>query len=97
MADTVNNVIAQSAENLTKNANITAKIPATPEGMAIAYGSLIIMAVLPIFFGSYRSVRHHKEQQVSYWVSYFCNQISYVYFTRLFKYPISLIFSPEFS
>ncbi|XP_033208137.1 minor histocompatibility antigen H13 [Belonocnema kinseyi] len=63
MADTVNNVIAQAAENLTKNANITAKIPATPEGMAIAYGSLIIMAVLPIFFGSFRSVRHHKEQQ----------------------------------
>lgn len=67
MADIVNTVITQTAENLTKNANVTGKIPATPEGMAIAYGSLIIMAVLPIFFGSYRSVRHHKEQRVSYY------------------------------
>jgi minor histocompatibility antigen H13 len=56
--------ITQINENVTQNRNITIKVPSTPEGMAIAYGSLVIMAILPIFFGSYRSVRHHKEQQV---------------------------------
>nr|CAD7198831.1 unnamed protein product [Timema douglasi] len=54
-------------ENLTENAtNTTSKIPATPEGMAVAYGSLVIMALFPIFFGSFRSVKHHKEQKVLY-------------------------------
>lgn len=71
MADVVETVISQTAENLTKNANVTGKIPATPEGMAIAYGSLIIMAVVPIFFGSYRSVRHHKEQRVCYCFAFY--------------------------
>ena len=41
----------------------TAKVPATPEGMMIAYGSLVFMAMLPIFIGSYRSVTSHKEQK----------------------------------
>ena len=53
--------------NVTLNetaGNVTAKIPATPEGMAIAYGSLVIMALLPIFFGAFRSVKYHKEQRV---------------------------------
>lgn len=45
--------------------NITAKIPSTPEGMAIAYGSLVIMALVPIFIGSFRSVTYHKDQKVS--------------------------------
>ena len=64
MAETVNNIVSQVVENITENANVNKKIPSTPEGMAVAYGSLVIMAILPIFFGSYRSVRHHKEQQV---------------------------------
>lgn len=33
--------------------------------MAIAYGSLVIMALLPIFYGSYRSVSHQKKQKES--------------------------------
>lgn len=66
MASTVNEIAAQASENLTEYQNTTtARVPSTPEGMAIAYGSLIIMAILPIFFGSYRAVKHHKEQQVS--------------------------------
>jgi minor histocompatibility antigen H13 len=32
------------------------RIPSTPEGMAIAYSSLVIMALIPIFFGAFRSV-----------------------------------------
>lgn len=54
--------MAQATENLTENVvNETAKAKSTPEGMAMAYGSLTIMALLPIIFGSYRSVNYHKE------------------------------------
>jgi len=41
----------------------TGKIPSTPEGMAIAYSSLLIMALIPIFVGAFRSVKSHKEQR----------------------------------
>jgi len=44
--------------------NGTARIPATQEGMFIAYGSLVVMALLPIVLGAFRSVTHHKEQKV---------------------------------
>jgi len=49
--------------------NATTKTPATPEGMAVAYGSLVLMALLPIFFGAFRSVKHHTEQKDNYAVS----------------------------
>ncbi|XP_013403402.1 minor histocompatibility antigen H13-like [Lingula anatina] len=67
MGDTT---LKEVVENLTDispgpETNGTAKIPATPEGMAVAYGSLVLMALLPIFFGSLRSVRYHKEQKES--------------------------------
>ena len=39
----------------------TGKIPATPEGLALAYSSHVIMALLPIFFGAFRSVKSQKE------------------------------------
>lgn len=45
--------------------NVTERIPSTPEGMAIAYSSLVVMALLPIFFGAFRSVRYHREQKVT--------------------------------
>lgn len=65
MDTSAEDIVIKAAENLTKNVNsTTGRIPATPEGMAVAYASLIVMAVVPIFFGSYRSVKHHKEQQV---------------------------------
>ena len=57
---------ATTVETVTEavvNATEGAKIPATPEGMALAYGSLLIMALLPIFFGSFRSVQSHKENR----------------------------------
>ncbi|CAB0039714.1 unnamed protein product [Trichogramma brassicae] len=65
MADTVSEIVAKVNENITENAakNATSHQPASAEGMAIAYGSLVIMAILPIFFGSYRSVKHQREQQ----------------------------------
>lgn len=52
-------------ENVNASANATTRVPSTPEGMAIAYGSLVIMALVPILIGAFRSVRHHKEQKVS--------------------------------
>ncbi|XP_011497065.1 PREDICTED: minor histocompatibility antigen H13 [Ceratosolen solmsi marchali] len=61
--------ITSTFENTTESSNAMGKIPSTPEGMAIAYGSLVIMAILPIFFGSYRSVKHHKEQQKKFEIS----------------------------
>ncbi|KAK6989610.1 Minor histocompatibility antigen H13 [Biomphalaria glabrata] len=64
MADsTLEQVAPIDAENGT-SVNGT-KIPATPEGMAIAYGSLFLMAIVPIFIGSFRSVTFHKEQKDS--------------------------------
>lgn len=60
-------VTVQPVLNETNNdtlANATAKIPATPEGMAVAYTSLFLMAIFPIFVGAFRSVKHHKEQKV---------------------------------
>ncbi|XP_052868962.1 minor histocompatibility antigen H13 [Anopheles cruzii] len=72
MADVVEEVIAQVQENLTlaetpdAATNGTAKVPSTPEGMALAYGTLVVMAMLPIFFGSVRSVKHHKEQKTAF-------------------------------
>merc|ERR1711962_657786 len=50
-------------EAATEAVNGTAKIPATQEGMMIAYGSLVIMALIPIFLGSFRSVDSQKEQK----------------------------------
>jgi len=41
------------------------KIPASTEGMIVAYGGLVIMALIPILFGSFRSVRYHREQKES--------------------------------
>ncbi|XP_034951345.1 minor histocompatibility antigen H13 [Chelonus insularis] len=60
-------VLTKVNESLVDNANSSStRIPSTPEGMALAYSSLIVMAVLPIFLGSYRSVKHLKEQKEAF-------------------------------
>lgn len=48
--------------NGTEALNATAKFVATPEGTALAYGSLMFMALLPIFFGALRSVTCSKSK-----------------------------------
>uniref|UniRef100_A0A667XIM3 Histocompatibility (minor) 13 n=1 Tax=Myripristis murdjan TaxID=586833 RepID=A0A667XIM3_9TELE len=48
--------------NGTEALNATAKFVATPEGTALAYGSLVFMALLPIFFGALRSVSCSKSK-----------------------------------
>lgn len=55
--------LTEAVENATE-AITGKKVPSTPEGMLVAYGSLVIMAMLPIFFGSMRSVSHQKHQKV---------------------------------
>ncbi|TUW33307.1 Minor histocompatibility antigen H13 [Bagarius yarrelli] len=46
-----------STENGTDSVNGTAaRFVATAEGTALAYGSLVLMALLPIFFGALRSI-----------------------------------------
>lgn len=72
MADTVTEAPAVNATMNETAANATTKIPATPEGMAIAYGSLCLMAVLPIFYGAMRSVKYHTDQRVSLFCIHTC-------------------------
>ncbi|XP_068602260.1 minor histocompatibility antigen H13 isoform X3 [Brachionichthys hirsutus] len=50
--------------NGTEALNATAKFVATPEGTALAYGSLVLMALLPIFFGAIRSVSCSKSKEL---------------------------------
>ncbi|XP_060930338.1 minor histocompatibility antigen H13-like isoform X2 [Limanda limanda] len=45
--------------------NATVKFVASPEGTALAYGSLVLMALLPIFFGALRSVSCSKSKNAS--------------------------------
>ncbi|GFY65559.1 minor histocompatibility antigen H13 [Trichonephila inaurata madagascariensis] len=59
MADFINETVQEAAKNATE------KPKASTEGMLIAYSSLVIMALLPIFFGSFRSVKFLKKQKDS--------------------------------
>ena len=65
MADVVNEKVKETIEEtITETVkNASTKVPATPEGMAMAYGSLVIMALLPIFFGAFRSINSYEEQK----------------------------------
>lgn len=68
MAEVVKETIQEAAETLVQNAseaaaNATTRTPSTPEGMAIAYGSLVVMALLPIFFGAFRSIKSYEEMK----------------------------------
>ncbi|KAM3959277.1 minor histocompatibility antigen H13-like [Aphomia sociella] len=66
MADSatdIPNIIEESVKETIKN--VTDKPPSSIEGVAIAYLSLVVMAILPIFFGSFRSVKYLKEQKES--------------------------------
>ncbi|XP_023693853.1 minor histocompatibility antigen H13-like isoform X1 [Paramormyrops kingsleyae] len=51
--------------NGTDSVNATARFVSTPEGTALAYGSLVVMALLPIFFGALRSVNCSKAKNSS--------------------------------
>ncbi|XP_067625041.1 minor histocompatibility antigen H13 [Eurosta solidaginis] len=62
MADKAAEVVTEAlkdVENATKETITNEKVPATPEGVVVAYSGLIVMAMLPIIFGSIRSVKLH--------------------------------------
>ncbi|KAL2103717.1 hypothetical protein ACEWY4_000585 [Coilia grayii] len=58
------NGIDTNGTDAAVNATV-AKFVATPEGTALAYGSLVFMALLPIFFGALRSVSCSKSKNSS--------------------------------
>ena len=62
MAD-VNESVLENVSNVT---NATGRDAATPEGIAITYGSLFLMALVPLFVGSLRSVGYHAALKVKY-------------------------------
>ena len=64
MADVSEKVLQEAVENATETIS-GAKTPATPDGAALAYSSLILMAMIPIFLGALRSVKHQKDQKVN--------------------------------
>lgn len=47
-----------------KNATLTGRAAATPQGLFVAYTSLVVMALLPIWYGSFKSVLFNKKQKV---------------------------------
>ncbi len=48
------------------NNDLANKLPISTEGLAFAYGSLILMALFPIFIGAFRSLKvsHLLKQKV---------------------------------
>lgn len=66
IVETMQQAAMDVAANLSQDTatNSTGKLPSTTEGIALAYGSLVIMAILPIIFGSMRSVKLHKSRKV---------------------------------
>jgi broad specificity polyphosphatase/5'/3'-nucleotidase SurE len=72
VANIVKNTFKQPSvnDNATLNLNVsqneTEKFKATPEGLFLAYSSLVFLALVPIVLGSFKSVYHQKKQQVSY-------------------------------
>lgn len=66
MAEVVEDIIKTlNGTNRTDTEAVLKKIPATTEGMLIAYTSLVVMALVPIFFGSFRSVELQIKNKVS--------------------------------
>jgi len=55
---------SQVVNETLKKANET--FQATPQGQAVAYSSLVVMALLPIFYGSFRSVKQVSNQEWCY-------------------------------
>ena len=54
-----------STENVSNASNVTGRDAATAEGIAITYGSLFLMALLPLLLGSLRSIGYHAKLKVN--------------------------------
>ncbi|XP_050540010.1 minor histocompatibility antigen H13 [Daktulosphaira vitifoliae] len=65
MSETVEKIIeAVNSTNGTDTESILKKTPATFEGMMMAYSSLVIMALIPIYLGAFRSVKLHIQNKL---------------------------------
>ena len=64
MADQQEQVLNATMNDTTTNKS--GRAAATPEGLLLAYASLILMALLPIWFGAFKSVVFKKKQKVKY-------------------------------
>lgn len=58
--------IDESATIASTIASNSTKFTPTPEGMACAYLSLMLMALMPIFVGSFKSIRHQTESHAKF-------------------------------
>ncbi|KAL4655297.1 minor histocompatibility antigen H13-like isoform X1 [Arapaima gigas] len=65
MADVEQGDVGSASLGGTEPVNGTAQFVSTAEGTALAYGSLVLMALLPIFFGALRSVGCSKSKNSS--------------------------------
>ena len=70
MADVLKETVQRVLGDDSESKNATEKIPSTPEGMFLAYSSLLFMALVPIYYGSFRSVRFLTEQKVHIFINY---------------------------
>ena len=64
----VETLVQQVVENLTNGTNgtnDTERFKATSEGLFLAYSSLVLMALIPVVVGSFKSVKHQKSQKVT--------------------------------
>ena len=59
-------VLNSTMNDTASNKTLTGRAAATPEGLLLAYASLILMALLPIWFGAFKSVTFNKKQKVKF-------------------------------
>jgi len=61
----LNATLNATLNETAKNGTSSGRAAATPQGLLLAYISLVIMAVIPIWFGSMKSVIFNKKQKES--------------------------------
>jgi len=64
MADTIVEKVVEEIPNLVENATAAAQ-EVGPEGKFIAYASLLIMALIPVYFGAFKSITYLEKQKAS--------------------------------
>jgi len=66
MAETVTEkVIEEVVKAVAENGTDTEKAVMAPEGMLLAYSSLMLMALFPVYLGSLKSIIYHAKQKAS--------------------------------
>ena len=64
-AEAVGNILLNATDLGINGTNETEKFKASTEGLAIAYASLVFMALIPIVIGSFKSISHQSQQKES--------------------------------